>query len=137
MQSPDTDADQAERAINSALRLSFHSSRSRGGVQDDLPQEDKLTSELPPPSYAAVLKDDDRKTLRAPEDEEIQPAMESPVVDHDRKLGNGNQESVLSSSGDSDIVLTPPTTAPPTVIDEDSEDDERFYPTTTTGRPGR
>ena len=138
---PATESNQAERAINSALRLSFHSNRSRGGVQDDLPQEDKLATELPPPSYDAVLKDDDRRTPRAaPVEEEIQPAparLETgTLAQHDRKveLGHGNPQESVFSSEDDELVLTPPTTAPPTVIDEDSEDDERFYPT---GRSGR
>ncbi|PIA94793.1 hypothetical protein CB0940_08193 [Cercospora beticola] len=129
--SPATDAGLAERAIQAALRLSFHSDRSG----------EKQTSDLPPPSYDTVLKDDERRTpaapvaQRNPPGDEIEPVRQNAERDSepgDRKVGN--HESVLSSSGDSDVVLTPPTTAPPTVIDEDSEDDERFRPA---GRSGR
>lgn len=128
---PATDAGLAERAIQAALRLSFHSDRS----------EEKQTSDLPPPSYDTVLKDDERRTPAAPvaqrtahgdEIELMSPNAERNSEPEDRKVGN--HESVQSSSGDSDAVLTPPTTAPPTVIDDDSEDDERFRPA---GRPGR
>ncbi|PPJ53032.1 hypothetical protein CBER1_11424 [Cercospora berteroae] len=128
---PATDAGLAERAIQAALRLSFHSDRSG----------EKQTSDLPPPSYDTVLKDDERRAPAAPvaqrnahgdEIEPVRPNAERNSDLEDRKVGN--HESVLSSSGDSDVVLTPPTTAPPTVIDEDSEDDERFRPA---GRPGR
>ncbi|GIZ45532.1 hypothetical protein CKM354_000869400 [Cercospora kikuchii] len=120
-----TDAGLAERAIQAALRLSFHSDRSG----------EKHTSDLPPPSYDTVLKDDERRTPAAPiaqrnaPGDEIEPVRQNAGRNsnlEDRKVGN--HASVLSSSGDSDAVLTPPTTAPPTVVDEDSEDDERFRP---------
>ncbi|KAF2215320.1 hypothetical protein CERZMDRAFT_110031 [Cercospora zeae-maydis SCOH1-5] len=126
-----TDAVLAERAIDSALRLSFHSNQS----------QEKHASDLPPPSYETVLKDDERRTpvargaQNSSPGDEIEPARWGSERQLEREDGKGgNHESVLSSSGDSNVVLTPPTTAPPTVIDEDSEDDERFRPA---GRSGR